>query len=272
MTQERIHDWGAEATAESWNQKWYEALGNFVLNGLEVVPGSSGMKVTIRAGAGIIGGVVFTESSDLVDAVTLSNAPATNPRIDVVAAQYTFAAQTPAPTVQYVAITGTEAANPTAPSLGTNQVALATVLVNPGDTEISAEAITLVLPFRDRIQTLVPRGALTLRDQPFYIEGTIWARETNPLDDSSITVNKGDLWIDTSEGAPSIYRYNGTSWDDIQDWDQIKNKPSSFHPEQHDLDGATHTGMLPLARITGHTAFGPAAHQQAFAASILRRP
>jgi len=272
MAQIRIHDWKASATAASWNQKWYEAFGNFVLNDLAVAPGSSGMKVTIRAGAGIIGGVEFVEGADLVDAVTVSNAPAVHPRIDIIAAQYTYQASSPKPTVSYLAVTGSEAAEPTAPSLGTNQVELASVLLGVGDITVDVDAITNAAKLRDRLQALVPNAALTLRDQPFYVEGTVWARDTDPLGDATITVVKGDLWVDTSEGTPSFYKYNGTTWQDVQDWDQIKNKPSSFNPEEHALAGAIHTGDLSLDRITGHTAFGPAAHQQAFAASVLRRP
>ena len=199
MAQIRIHDFEAEATAASWNQKWYELLGNFALNGLSVVPGSTGMKVSIRAGTGMIGGVEFIESADLTDQVTISTAPSASPRIDLIVAQYTYQEQKPVPAVQYLAITGTEGAAPTAPSIGTNQVILAEILLNPGDVSVVPGAITDALKFRDRTQLLIPNGALTLREQPFYIEGTVWARETDPLSDASITVVKGDLWVNRSE-------------------------------------------------------------------------
>jgi hypothetical protein len=279
MAQIRIHDWRGEASSALLNQRWYEAFGNFILNGLDVVPGSSGMRVTVKAGAGLIAGLTFIETEDKEDVLTLAVGHSTYPRIDAVVAQYVRQETEPAPAVTYLVIQGTPAPNPVPPSVAANQLRLANIRVPAQATIITEEMIQRMPKLRDRIQALIPHGALTQRPQPFYIEGTIWARNTDPRTDPTCVVQVGDLWADTSTTPPSIYVWTGTGWSDLQEWENIKNKPTTFPVGPHPLSGTdpdtgieVHTGKLPLSRVSGHTAFGPAAHQEAFAGGILRRP
>jgi len=268
----RIHDWRGPPSSALFNRRWEEAVGNIVLNGLEVVPGSGGMKITVKPGAGIIAGLTFVETQELVDVVEIPPAHPSLPRIDTVVAQYTRQEVIPQPEVIYNVVTGEPAENPQRPALGANQLRLADVYVAPGATLITLADITLPQKFRDRIRDLVDKGALTERSIPLFIEGVIWARPDDPAQAADTDVQVGDLWINTGENPPGIYKWDGEQWLDIQAWENIKNKPSNFPPEPHALDGELHTGNLPISRVSGHTAFGPPAHQEAFAASCLRRP
>ena len=272
MAQERYFDWRGEAESSRLNARWYEALGNLVLNGLDVVPGSSGMKVTIQPGAGLVAGLTFTESHTLTDVLTLANGHHAYTRIDSVVAQYIRAEVKPGPPVTYLVVAGTPSSSPVPPGLAANQLRLANVIVPPGTTVLTSDMIVNSPKLRDRIQALVPKGVLTNRKQPLHLEGVIWKRNTDPTLDSTITVEVGDVWCDTSQEPPAYYSWTGEEWVDIQDWDSIKNKPDTMPPQEHELAGDAHTGSLPISRVSGHTAFGPRAHQEAFALSLLRRP
>lgn len=75
-----------------------------------------------------------------------------------------------------------------------------------------------------------------------------------------------DQWYRVTDGTTNLgklYKGTGTGWDEVA---------GNPYVAPHDLDSDTHTGELPISRVSGHTAFGPTAHQQAFAASVLRRP
>ncbi|MDD3494041.1 MAG: hypothetical protein PHZ19_11165 [Candidatus Thermoplasmatota archaeon] len=272
MAQQRIHDFRGEATSALLNLRWYEAMGNFVLNGLAVVPGTTGMKVTVQAGSGLIAGLTFVESGNLPDVVTLSTGHTTYTRIDSVVAQYIRAESEPVPVVAFLVAQGTPSSNPQPPAVADNQLRLANITVPPGTTLVTSDMITNMPKLRDRLQALVPYGVLTARSQPLYVEGVIWKRPSDPLTDSTITVEVGDIWCDTGDSPPTYYLWDGSEWLDIQAWENIHNRPTSMPPDVHELDGDAHSGLLPLRRVSGHTAFGPPAHQEAFAASALRRP
>jgi len=77
-----------------------------------------------------------------------------------------------------------------------------------------------------------------------------------------------DQWYRVTAGTTNLgklYKGTGDGWEEVP-W------PSDISFQKHELGGELHTGQLPISRVSGHTAFGPPAHRQAFAASILRRP
>ena len=272
MAQTRIHDYQGEASSLLLNQRWYEAFGNIVLNGFEVEPGTSGLKVTIRKGAGLIGGLTFVENDDQIDALTLAAPPDAGARIDAVVAQYVYQQTTPPPTVSYTIVSGQPDpnGNPAKPSLGNHQLALGYITVSAGMAEITPDDIELPLRLRDRLQELVPHGVLTLRGQPFYVEVKTWVKDSDPTLTEDVEV--GDRWVNIGEDPIGYYLWDGAQWLDLLDWETLRNKPDEYPPVVHELNGEYHTGDLPISRVSGHTAFGPPAHQEAFAASILRRP
>ncbi len=270
--QTRIFDWCGPPSSEYLNLRWQESLGNFIFHGLDVVPGTSGMKISITPGAGLVAGLTFIETEPLQDILTLAQGHSTYPRIDAVVAEYTRQEIIPQPPVIYKVLQGTPSPNPQPPAIANNQLLLAYIHVPAAAVIITEEMIQRPLKFRERIQELIYRGVLTLRTQPTYIEGVVWKRDTDPTEDPTCVVEVGDIWCDTSQAPPAYYAWDGASWIDIQDWESIKNRPEVMPPEEHELAGSAHTGDLPISRVSGHTAFGPPAHQEAFALSLLRRP
>lgn len=273
MAQIRFHDWRAPATSAGLNARWREALGNVVLNGLNVIPGTTGLYITIQPGAGIVDGLTFIENETLQNVLTLNPGHALYPRYDAVVARYVRQETTPPPTVNYLVIQGTPAPAPTRPAVNTQtDLVLAYIYVPAQATRVTSDMIQNAPKLRDRIHALILAGALTERKQPFFVEGQLWQRHTNPVLDPTAEVRVGDLWVDTASTPNTLYLWDGTRWLDLTDWNSIRNKPTTMPPEEHALDGPAHTGQLPISRVAGHTAFGPVAHQQAFAAAILRRP
>lgn len=273
MAQLRMHDWRDDATSAELNARWEETFGNVVLNGLNVVPGSTGMYVTIQPGAGIVDGLMFIENATLTNVLVLSQGHGLYPRYDAIVARYVRQETTPPPEVTYLVIQGTPAPNPSKPS-GNAQtdLILAYVYVPAQCTRVTTDLIENSPKVRDRLALLVPDGVLTDREQPFYLEGHVWQRSTDPTQDATADVRVGDLWVDTSSTPNTVYLWDGTEWIDLTDWETIKNRPETMPPSVHALDGPAHSGKLPLRRVSGHTAFGPPAHQEAFAGATLRRP
>lgn len=273
MAQLRMHDWRDVATSAELNARWEEAFGNVVLNGLNVVPGSTGMYVSIQPGAGLVDGLTFIENATLENVLVLSQGHGLYPRYDAIVARYVRQETTPPPEVTYLVIQGTPAPNPQKPSVNPQtDLVLAYIYVPAQCTRVTPDLIENAPKLRDRLALLVPKGVLTQRKQPFYQEGQVWQRATDPANDPTADLRVGDLWVNTSTTPSTVYLWDGERWVDLTDWETIKNRPETMPPQVHDLAGPAHIGKLPIERVSGHTAFGPVAHQEAFAASVLRRP
>lgn len=252
MAQTRQHDYRAEATSESHNWRWLQAFGNLVLHGFDVEPGTSGLKITLKSGSGLIGGLTFRETDDQVDILELDTAHGSQPRVDALVAEYDYAQTLPPPTVSYSIVKGPLGG--ALPSLTGSQLLLAHFAVEPALSILTQGHILLPGKARPRIRAMVNMAVLAEREQPFYLEGAVWMRTTDPADDASIDLKTGDFWVDTSEApSPGVYkRRSDSTWEDIQGWANLRGAPSNFPPSVHHLDGSEHTGTLHINRVRGH--------------------
>ncbi len=75
------------------------------------------------------------------------------------------------------------------------------------------------------------------------------ASQPTKQSDGVTNVVAGDLWLDTGdlENYPALYRYNGSSWDAIDNTDQVSQNGIVFADARWDVDGTTDviTGALP---------------------------
>jgi hypothetical protein len=151
---------------------------------LKVTGDSSGMNVKVAAGTAIVRGHMII--SDAVTTVTISTASASNPRIDSIVLNLDPTANA----ISIVAVAGTPAASPVAPTLtqtdtAVYQLKLADVLVGQSVTSIAPASVTDTRPFA----------------------GTdlgVWVTANRP------TGTTGLAGFNTSTGSLEVY--NGTAW------------------------------------------------------------
>lgn len=127
----------------------FSAFGIGVLGGvgneLEVTANSSGMEVHVNSGIALLkDGLPYVKEA--TSDVTITTADATNPRIDRIILRLTREGQTDQGKIVLVALAGTPAGSPVAPSLtqssATWEHSLATVLVDAAASTISAGKVT----------------------------------------------------------------------------------------------------------------------------------
>jgi len=158
MTQSRILDFGAPRRSSLLNTHYKGILPAGVYKGFFVqqtfVPSMS-LNIELNGATESVlltnENVRIAESLTLSSAVTLAAAHATLPRKDIIVAQHTFSnLNNPA---VYIAVAGTPAASPIAPTPAANQILLATVFVGAAVTFIvnanitNVSAISLGNPF-----------------------------------------------------------------------------------------------------------------------------
>lgn len=127
----------------------FSAFGIGVLGGigneLEVTANSSGMEVHVNSGIALLkDGVPYVKEA--TSNVTITAADPTNPRIDRIILRLTREGQTDQGKIALVALAGTAAGSPSAPSLtqssATWEISLAQVLVDAAASTISAGKVT----------------------------------------------------------------------------------------------------------------------------------
>lgn len=168
--------------------KMFSALGRGVMSGYAVSADGSGMSVSVAAGIALTkdGIPVY---SDAAQSVTIAAADGTNPRIDRIVLRTTRIGQTDEGKVELVAVTGTPAATPTAPSLtassSADDITLAQVLVGAGAAVIAADKVTDERALAGQEVLSVPLALSTIT------EVTATADEVNVLD--GITASTAEL-------------------------------------------------------------------------------
>jgi hypothetical protein len=131
-------------------QALWATTGNIGTSSLAVSPNSPvGMSVRVASGwAAIVGTTtsnmgVYTIYNDAIQALTITTADPTNPRIDLICATVRDAYYSGANNdVIFQVIAGTPAGSPVAPSLPANSISLATVTVGAAVTQINSGDIT----------------------------------------------------------------------------------------------------------------------------------
>jgi len=132
----------------NWANYWKGIIPDGVVSGqddeMEVFAQSDGMKVHVKTGQTMVDNhrVWLTSAKE----VEIAAADSSNPRIDLIVLRVVYG-ETGESMAYLDAITGTPAANPSAPALtqvtgGTYEVALASVLVGAGVTTIAADKVT----------------------------------------------------------------------------------------------------------------------------------
>lgn len=131
-------------TESQWSSIAQNWLGTGVvksqLNELSVYADSTGMQVKVQSGQAYLKGVFF--QSDAEEALAISTADASNPRIDRVILRLDWATDS----LKLAVLQGTPAASPTAPAVTQNtsrwEISLAQIAVGAGVTTIAAGNVT----------------------------------------------------------------------------------------------------------------------------------
>lgn len=176
-----------------------------LLNSLEVYADATAMQVKVRSGSAFIEGYWFQSTAE--EALAISAADATNPRIDRVVVRLDRAGQT----IDLAVVAGTAAGSPNAPAItqttsGVYEISLARVLVSAAVTNIAADKITDERYWANAISESanVFTGATT-NDTTIATSGAPELMEftTNPL---VLNTSGGDIEVDfaasvTNSGA-----------------------------------------------------------------------
>lgn len=160
--------------------KMFSAFGKGVMSGYEVSADGSGMEVSVSAGVALTkdGIPVYSDSAQTV---TITAADGSNPRIDRIVLRTTRIGQTEEGKVELIAVAGTPASSPTAPSLtassSADDITLAQVLVDAGAVVIASGKVT------DE-RTLTGQEVLAIPLSPALIDNGIDATQ---IADGSVT-------------------------------------------------------------------------------------
>jgi hypothetical protein len=135
---------GANVTESQWSLMAQNFLNTGVIKGklneLSVYADSTGMQVKVKSGQAWMQGHLFQSGAE--ETLSISNANATNPRIDRVIVRIDWIANT----IQLAILAGTPAASPVAPALTQNnsrwEISLAQVYVGTNVSTIAAGNVT----------------------------------------------------------------------------------------------------------------------------------
>lgn len=249
---------------------WFDALvrmaaglGKGVMSGLSVSADGSGMKVTVAPGLAIAkDGIPFY--LDSAEDVTITASDGTHPRIDLIVLRVTRAGQALEGKFEFVAIAGTPAGSPAAPSKVANSanddIVLAEVLVDASTSVIASGKVTdrrfiagqevLTAPLRGAVIESQGITATQLADD---------AVETAKIDDGAVTDAKVAAGIDAAKIANGSvsnteFQYIGTVTSDVQDQLDDKVDSATYAVDMAGkVDTSTYTSDMAGKSATTHT-------------------
>lgn len=242
--------------AEDWASYFGTLIGNGVFpnpaTNLQVVPGASGLTVTVHAGKAWINGYYYNNTDDLT--LTLPTPDGSKKRIDRIVVRWSLSDRKISAAVK----SGTAATNPSAAVLQRNsdvyELAIADVLVGVAATSLSSASIT------DRRYDSTLCGVVTGTVQ--QIDTSAFAAQVQSfLDDSEAEFTS---WLD---GLQDVLDEStaGNLLNLINAHKADTNNPHEVTPEQIGAAAATHThnmgDVTGLVEAINNTA--PANHTQA---------
>ena len=257
MSQERLLDFLASRTTTNLNSKWENVLPAALARDISVQKGTGDFDVTINAGYWLCDGVLVRETAALTDEVTLDS-PSGSDRIDVIYGTFAYEADTEPTPASYGIKKGTPGDTPVEPSLGTNEVKIASIYV-PSDAS--------------DLDDCYIRNAITIQAQltellGVQVQGNFWvAAAGDPfLTSGNPTVSlvyetgiaDGDLWVDLT--GLDLYIYNS----DQNEW---VTSDVSAHASTHYNEGSDEVDVRYLADSLGYLHLGTKAAHDALALS-----
>ena len=212
MSQTRLLDYKADLTSANENTKWKKLLYRCVASGMAVQKGTGDFDITIGSGWWFCDGVVITESSSLVDELTLDSPDVTHPRIDVIYGTFEYEADTSPTPASYGILKGTPAASPTKPTTSESQVELAEIYVPTSASDLDGCYIKPAWDFLTQLENLLGKQWecnfwIRSAGDPFLTSGNPTISKIKELG-----IKDGDPWIDLTGLDLYIYDADSNTW------------------------------------------------------------